>query len=189
MEELSINVDEFTDFLKESAKRYIRIKAKAREQEPDRPEFTPEEMDRLLFEVKHIPQVTKRIADFVYFITDGEYVKIGKGLPFNRMKSCQTGNPRRLKILFTIPVGEEAKGGEYWWRATPGKPAEEALHQMFKHYHILGEWFDILDRVDWNRCREYFGTICRMTEPDVRKYKAIIERRKTNERDPLEETD
>ena len=77
VEELTINVDEFTEVLKESAKRFVRIKAGSRETEE--PEFTPEEMDRLLFEELNIPQVKDRIADYVYFMTDGEYVKVGKG--------------------------------------------------------------------------------------------------------------
>lgn len=187
MAELQISVDEFSEFLKESARRFILIKAKCRETTPDKPEFTPEAMDELLFRDKNIPQVNGKISDFVYFITDGEYVKVGKGLPVSRMKSCQTGNPKKLRLLFTIPVGEEEKNGEYYWRKSAAMPAEDALHHLFRHYHVRGEWFDILDRLDWNRCREYFGTIYGTNCRDVQRYEHIMERRKkANGKDTLE---
>ena len=94
-----------------------------------------------------------------------------------------------MKLLFTIPIGEADKGGDHYWRKTPGAPAEDALHHLFRHYHVLGEWFDIMDRINIRECREYFGSFYRTGSYEVERYKAIMERRKTNERDPLEAAD
>lgn len=70
----------------------------------------------------------------VYFISDGEFVKIGKttGSPECRLASLQTGNPRELTIVGIAFLGTE-KGTvlEYW------------LHGLLKKYRVRGEWFSL----------------------------------------------
>lgn len=175
MEELNLSVEEFADFIHESARRFIRIKAKKDENAVE--EFTPEQIDELLFQEEQISQVTDRIRDFVYFISDGEFVKVGKGLPTLRLTSCQTGNPRRLRLLFTIPIGPVKRQDESL-KSSAAITAEAALHNLFKNYHVRGEWFDILDRINVYRCRDYFGTVCSTREIDALRYREIVERRK-----------
>jgi hypothetical protein len=64
----------------------------------------------------------------IYFITDGEYIKIGytRMYPIARLKELQTGNPKPLKLLATM-VG--------------GLSLEKELHNKFKPYKAQGEWF------------------------------------------------
>jgi|13_taG_2_1085334.scaffolds.fasta_scaffold121632_2 hypothetical protein len=63
----------------------------------------------------------------VYFITDGEYIKIGKAKdPQERLNGLQTGNPKNLFIIATIN-GDEA--------------VEYQMHHRFKQWHHRGEWF------------------------------------------------
>lgn len=68
---------------------------------------------------------------FIYAISDGEFVKLGKANnPLIRLANLQTGNPRKLKILFTI-------------RCDNPFTVEAALHRFYKNCHISGEWFKI----------------------------------------------
>lgn len=63
----------------------------------------------------------------VYFITDGEFIKIGKANdPNQRLSELQTGNPKSLWII------KQIKGDE---------KQERMLHQVFKTWHHRGEWF------------------------------------------------
>lgn len=66
----------------------------------------------------------------VYFITDGEYVKIGKAsCVVNRLKSLQTGNARRLRVLYVYEGGYDV---------------ERIMHKIFKNYRVdTSEWFRI----------------------------------------------
>jgi hypothetical protein len=76
----------------------------------------------------------------IYFISDGEYVKIGytNGNPLERLASLQTGNARLLKVLHTMP----------------GSLSEEqALHQRFHHLRACGEWFELTDEI-----QQFIGT-------------------------------
>lgn len=67
----------------------------------------------------------------VYFITDGEYVKIGKAdNPFQRLKDLQVSNVKILKIICLIPGGSEM---------------EQRLHRYFSDCKIRGEWFTTND--------------------------------------------
>lgn len=70
----------------------------------------------------------------VYFITDGNYIKIGvaASLP-NRMKQLQTGNPRELEALYVI---EELSQKE-------ALKDEKILHNYFSDKQTFGEWYDI----------------------------------------------
>ena len=78
-------------------------------------------------------QATK--GENVYFISDGDYVKIGKttGDPTARLASLQTGNPRELAVL---GMAFNGRGGcatnlEHW------------LHELLKKHRVRGEWFSL----------------------------------------------
>ena len=64
----------------------------------------------------------------VYFITDGEFIKIGKANdPMERMRTMQTGNARELKMLgYYEDYDEELEG---------------YMHKRFSHDRVRGEWF------------------------------------------------
>lgn len=69
---------------------------------------------------------------FVYIITDGEAVKIGKTKDMKyRMSSMQTCNPRELFVLQVIRTNSMEK-------------IEQSLHWWYRKYLIRGEWFDLL---------------------------------------------
>lgn len=70
----------------------------------------------------------------VYFITDGDYIKIGiaASLP-NRMKQLQTGNPRQLEALYVIEEPNQRQALN----------DERMLHKYFSTAQTFGEWFDI----------------------------------------------
>jgi hypothetical protein len=70
----------------------------------------------------------------VYFISDGELVKIGtaSNIP-NRMDSLQTGNPKRLKLLA---------------HTTGGHKTEAKYHVMFADCRISGEWFKMSKMIE-----------------------------------------
>jgi hypothetical protein len=64
---------------------------------------------------------------YVYFITDGELVKIGysEQLP-RRLAGLQTANPRQLRLV----------------KAIPGTVEDEALlHDRHQPHHVRGEWY------------------------------------------------
>lgn len=64
----------------------------------------------------------------IYFLSDGEYIKIGytKQDVYSRINSLQTGNARELVYLGEIPGNIEV---------------ESNLHNRFKHLRVKGEWF------------------------------------------------
>jgi len=77
--------------------------------------------------------------DEIYVIQEegGGYVKIGISKnPEKRLIGIQNGNPRRLKIVKRYKGYNENQ--------------ESILHQYYKKYHILNEWFseDILKDID-----------------------------------------
>lgn len=95
----------------------------------------------------------------IYFITDGEYVKIGftSGSDVdNRLNALQIGNARKLTLLATIEGGRES---------------ELALHSVFEGLRVRGEWFkltlpdemieDIVEGREYlcEDCRQSFGTV------------------------------
>lgn len=73
------------------------------------------------------PLMVLKNYDCVYFISDGEFVKIGVARePMGRLKDLQVANARPLTLLFVID----------------GSFAEETqLHARFADYHKLGDWF------------------------------------------------
>jgi len=81
---------------------------------------------------------------FVYFISDGEFVKIGKGNnPYRRLNGIQTGNPKPCRILYLIPCKDDLAA----------HTVEKGLHNDFKESRCCGEWFDILPFLEINRLR------------------------------------
>lgn len=68
-----------------------------------------------------------RHSSKVYFISDGEAVKIGISKnPNRRLSQLQTGHPRRLTLVATLPGGLDE---------------EMQLHGRFRAHHLSGEWF------------------------------------------------
>lgn len=67
------------------------------------------------------------VSDILYFITDGDFIKIGRTNNLaNRLKWIQNGNPRRLSVLKHV----ENSGWE-----------EPLWHSAFGDFRVLGEWF------------------------------------------------
>jgi len=79
----------------------------------------------------------KELVDYLYFISDGEYLKIGKTKhPKKRLANLQVGNPRELKIIgcFEVTDAIEENLCEH---------PETFFHTLLKDYRESGEWFDI----------------------------------------------
>lgn len=77
---------------------------------------------------------------FVYFISNGEFVKIGVSENVERrMYSLQSASPRKLEILATVPVKNTNCAYEL----------EKELHSIYAKYHIYGEWYEILSFLDY----------------------------------------
>lgn len=69
----------------------------------------------------------------VYFISDGEYVKIGATDNLNkRLPVLQTGNPKKLKVIHKIHTENPLE-------------LEAILHEIFKERQITREWYDIIE--------------------------------------------
>ncbi|GEC56798.1 GIY-YIG nuclease family protein [Bradyrhizobium phage ppBeUSDA76-2] len=75
--------------------------------------------------------------------------------PASRLAGIQTGNPRKLELMSAIPI--------------PGRMVakwlEEALHDQFEDFRLVGEWFDVCP-VDaaigvCTIAREMFLAICK----------------------------
>lgn len=67
----------------------------------------------------------------VYFIEDGDAVKIGYTKdknPEKRLRALQTANPRKLRLLGFIPGGVEV---------------ESRIHSELAHHRLEGEWFEL----------------------------------------------
>lgn len=63
----------------------------------------------------------------IYFITDGEYCKIGFAHNARkRIKDLQIGSARKLTLLATVPGGPDV---------------EAIYHNTFKDLRVRGEWF------------------------------------------------
>ncbi len=69
----------------------------------------------------------KNVAGYVYFVSDGESIKIGHALnPTQRITSLQTGASRPLKVLLLMEGGPDF---------------ERTLHLRFHRLRKQGEWF------------------------------------------------
>jgi hypothetical protein len=71
---------------------------------------------------------------WIYFIGDGELVKIGYSAddPGRRLEQLQTGNPRPLRLI------AQYRGERYH---------ERYLHQRFDGHHVRGEWFQLTPEI------------------------------------------
>lgn len=70
---------------------------------------------------------------FVYFITDGEAVKIGISVSVShRLADLQPSHPRPLRVIASFP-GSRAD--------------ERAAHRHFAHLRIHGEWFHLSQEI------------------------------------------
>ena len=80
------------------------------------------------------------IGSNVYFISDGENIKIGKANnPEKRLAQLQTGNPRALRLLNVIKCETENDAFEL----------ESFLHTILQSTHLNGEWFHLpIERLD-----------------------------------------
>lgn len=90
---------------------------------------------------------------YVYLIEDENNLtyKIGvtRSVNSNRIKKLQTGNSTKLKLKYLYKT-------EYPFRL------ETMLHQRFKQYNILNEWFELPKNIveDFeNYCNELNGII------------------------------
>lgn len=78
------------------------------------------------------------MSHFVYFISDGEYIKIGISSDIqSRLASLQTANARDLILCHSILLNGRDEA-QYF---------EGVLHQEFAEYRAMGEWF----KITWER--------------------------------------
>lgn len=88
--------------------------------------------------MKHFPNFERENKSNVYFISDGEFVKIGVAQDYEkRLNVLQIGNARELKVLGILPC--ENNNIAY--------KVESCLHMYFYKYRKTGEWFDILHKL------------------------------------------
>lgn len=77
--------------------------------------------------LKHLPSGFPWKKSFVYFITDGEAVKIGTASNVGkRLQALQIGNPRQLICIKQVPGDAEV---------------EKLIHEAYADYRIRGEWY------------------------------------------------
>jgi len=71
----------------------------------------------------------------VYFVQQGDYVKIGFTTKMeNRLRDLQIGAPNELKLLTTV---------------TGPRKTESKFHEFFRSSHHRGEWFDAKPVIDY----------------------------------------
>lgn len=96
-------------------------------------EFHKEEFT--IYQIKKKEKVIEQ-KSFVYFISDGEKVKIGKANNVeSRLKSLQTSHAKELSLIKCIKCKNEESAYK----------KEKQLHKKFDEFRITGEWFDILE--------------------------------------------
>lgn len=85
--------------------------------------------------------------NYVYFISDGEFVKIGVAKnPEKRLNDLQTANARKLSILCKIPTKSDKDA----------YMLEGRLHFEYSAFAKNGEWFNILNHILVQEFEEYF---------------------------------
>jgi hypothetical protein len=81
----------------------------------------------------------------IYFISDGEYVKIGQSIDVNvRMGNLQCSNARQLVILYTVECP-----------ASYLNELEHKFHSHFYEYLARGEWF----KLNWESAKQEIAVI------------------------------
>lgn len=90
----------------------------------------------------------KKAGYFVYFISDGQFVKIGISNDVDkRLGDLQVGNPKPLTVLFSVPVRNKKDALELEYR----------LHNVYHQFARCGEWFDILNYINVEEFQKYFS--------------------------------
>ena len=75
---------------------------------------------------------------YCYFVSDGNFVKIGKSQsPSERLINLQTGNCNHLYLIYVLPCKTDYDADL----------CETELHEIYREYHVVGEWFDILSKI------------------------------------------
>ena len=86
--------------------------------------------------LQHNPYAVDNIGLCVYFISDGEYTKIGIAESLQkRLKGLQTANARPLRPLYVVKVKNPLEAHKL----------ESKLHEYFRDKNTIGEWFDITE--------------------------------------------
>ena len=134
--------------------------------------ISPEKLNALLLDYK-LPLAKQKIGSFVYFVTDGLYVKIGiANNVTERLKPLRAYNVREFRILFTIPLlVNYQKNGQIM------KTVESIVHNVYKDRLVSGEWFDLLPVVDIDSFRKYFGTLTVPGKESEGEYRKIRKQR------------
>mgnify|MGYP003298784138 CR=1 FL=1 len=92
-------------------------------------------------------ELKNKPKSYVYLVSDGEYIKIGKATNIaNRLNGIQTGNPRKCQVLAAIPC----KSGN------SASVLENYLHTQYAKFRREGEWFDLLGYIDIDDWNFYF---------------------------------
>jgi DNA-directed RNA polymerase subunit F len=69
----------------------------------------------------------------IYFISDGEFVKIGRATNVaTRLSDLQVASPRNLTVLAIVDAPPHS---------------ERELHRLFEDWHVRGEWFRLSDQI------------------------------------------
>ena len=106
---------------------------------------------------KYKHYVASRDAEaYVYFVSDGHYVKIGKAQdPIKRLGQIQTGNPNQCELLYLIPLKASAMASE----------VESYLHEKYKQHRMCGEWFNLLEKLHHEKWEKMFPPkLCKKSE-------------------------
>lgn len=75
----------------------------------------------------NVVKLEATLKQFVYFITDGDQIKIGRSSdPQRRLRALQVGHPKPLWILGTVSTA---------------RMTEEEAHSRFSDRRLRGEWF------------------------------------------------
>lgn len=102
------------------------------------------EVERILAGVHEMREAIARAEEVgrfaegeqVYFLAEdaAEYLKIGfsASSAATRKASCQTGNPRPLKVVAVMQGGRDL---------------EKKIHRLFRAEHAIGEWFRVSPRL------------------------------------------
>lgn len=87
------------------------------------------------------------IKDCVYFISDGDFVKIGKTNDIKkRIKTLKTANPRELKIICLINCKNSLESNIL----------ESKIHKYFEKKNVSWEWYRI-EQIDISKAKQKIG--------------------------------
>lgn len=97
----------------------------------------------------------------VYFVSDGEFIKIGKAVSVPiRLKALQCGSPRKLTLLGTRNDVEEYE-----------------VHALFSKFRVRGEWFRYcVEIVDFAKGGTQAPTRNVLTEEELDDARVVMER-------------